>query len=113
MPVELSSRKLAGPRELRLVHGVRRPAVRGGTKASGLRVLIADGQALVRAGLRMLLEADRRISVIAEAGTGEEAVALARETRPDVVLVEERLPGLDWAEIAHLISAGPGPPWCS
>jgi DNA-binding NarL/FixJ family response regulator len=72
-------------------------------------VVVADGQALVRAGLRVLLEADPRISVIAEAQTGEEAVALARQGRPDVVLVDARLPGLDSVEITRRICAGLGP----
>jgi DNA-binding NarL/FixJ family response regulator len=58
-------------------------------------VLIADGQALVRAGFRLLLEADRHITVVGEAATGEEVVALARRTRPDVVLIDARLPGID------------------
>jgi DNA-binding NarL/FixJ family response regulator len=58
-------------------------------------VLIADGEALVRAGFRVLLDADDRIRVIGEAATGEDAVALAERTRPDVVLMDARVPGLD------------------
>jgi DNA-binding NarL/FixJ family response regulator len=73
------------------------------------RVLIADGQALVRAGFRLLLEADRHITVVGEAATGEEAVALAHRTRPDVVMIDARLPGLDSVEATSLISAGSGP----
>jgi DNA-binding NarL/FixJ family response regulator len=73
------------------------------------RVLIADGQALVRAGFRLLLEADRHIAVVGEAATGEQAVALARDTRPDVVLIDARLPGLDSVEATSLISAESGP----
>ena len=61
-------------------------------------VLVADGQALVRAGLRALLESDGDISVVGEAATGEDAVALARRMRPDVVLMDARLPGLDAVE---------------
>jgi DNA-binding NarL/FixJ family response regulator len=61
-------------------------------------VLIADGEALVRAGFRVLLEGDERISVVAEAATGEEAVALTRHVRPDVALIDDRLPGLDSVE---------------
>jgi DNA-binding NarL/FixJ family response regulator len=63
-----------------------------------IRVLVADGQALVRAGLRVLLESCGRFCVVGEAGTGEEAVALARRLRPDVALVDTRLPGLDPVE---------------
>jgi DNA-binding NarL/FixJ family response regulator len=72
-------------------------------------VVIADGQALVRAGFRLLLEADRHITVVGEAATGEEAVALARRTRPDVVLIDARLPGLDSVEVTGRIAAESGP----
>jgi DNA-binding NarL/FixJ family response regulator len=65
---------------------------------SPVRVLIADGQALVRAGFRLLLEADPSITVVAEAASGEEAVALADRLRPDVALIDARLPGLDSVE---------------
>jgi DNA-binding NarL/FixJ family response regulator len=73
------------------------------------RVLIADGQALVRAGFRLLLEADRHITVVGEAANGEQAVALARRTRPDVVMIDARLPGLDSVETTSQISAASGP----
>jgi DNA-binding NarL/FixJ family response regulator len=73
------------------------------------RVLIADGQGLVRAGYRLLLEADRHITVVGEAATGEQAVALAGHTRPDVVLIDARLPGLDSVEATDRIAAGSGP----
>ena len=66
--------------------------------APAVRVLVADGQALVRAGFRALLEADDRISVVGEASTGEEAVALSLSLRPDVVLIDATLPGLDGVE---------------
>jgi PleD family two-component response regulator len=81
---------------LRLLRG-RRPMFPGGeTEGSpAVRVLIADGQALVRAGLRVLLDADERISVVGEAASGEETVALAGQLRPDVVLIDAGLPGLD------------------
>jgi DNA-binding NarL/FixJ family response regulator len=58
-------------------------------------VLIADDQALVRAGFRLLLETEDEIRVVAEAGDGREAVALARRHRPDVVLMDIRMPELD------------------
>jgi DNA-binding NarL/FixJ family response regulator len=66
--------------------------------APAVRVLVADGQALVRAGFRALLEADGRIGVVGEASTGEEAVELARRLRPDVVLIDATLPGLSCVE---------------
>jgi DNA-binding NarL/FixJ family response regulator len=78
------------------------------TGSQPTRVLVADGQGLVRAGFRLLLEADRHITVVGEAATGEQAVALASRTRPDVVLIDARLPGLDSVEATGRISAGSG-----
>jgi DNA-binding NarL/FixJ family response regulator len=63
-----------------------------------LRVLIADDQALVRAGFRMILEAQPDIEVVGEAADGETAVDLARRHRPDVILMDIRMPGLDGLE---------------
>ncbi len=60
-----------------------------------ISVVLADDQALVRAGFRALLDAQPDIVVVAEAANGEEAVALAREHRPDVVLMDIRMPGVD------------------
>ena len=60
-----------------------------------IRVLLADDQLLVRAGFRALLDAQPGIRVVAEAGDGEEALALAREHRPDLVLMDIRMPRLD------------------
>lgn len=60
-----------------------------------IRVLIADDQELVRAGLRMILETQPDMEVIAEAETGHEAVALANQHRPDVCLMDIRMPGMD------------------
>jgi len=60
-----------------------------------ITVLLADDQVLVRAGFRSLLRRDRDIEVVGEAGTGDEAVRTARELRPDVVLMDIRMPGLD------------------
>ena len=60
-----------------------------------LRVVIADDQSLVRAGFRMILETEDDLTVVAEAGNGEEAVDLARRHAPDVVLMDIRMPDLD------------------
>ena len=76
--------------------------------APAVRVLIADGQALVRAGFRALLEAGGQINVVGEASTGEEAVAKARRLRPDVVLLDATLPGLNCVEATGRILADPG-----
>jgi DNA-binding NarL/FixJ family response regulator len=60
-----------------------------------IRVLVADDQEMVRAGFRMILDTEPDIAVVAEAGDGREAVFLARQQRPDVVLMDIRMPGRD------------------
>ncbi len=77
--------------------------------ADGLRVLIADDQEMVRVGLRMMLEAEATIDVVAEAADGIEAVARAEQLRPDVCLVDIRMPGLDGIEVTRRL-AGPHRP---
>jgi DNA-binding NarL/FixJ family response regulator len=71
------------------------------------RVLLADDQALVRAGFRALLDAQPDIDVVAEAADGEEALALARRERPDVVLMDVRMPRMDGLEATRLIGSDP------
>jgi DNA-binding NarL/FixJ family response regulator len=60
-----------------------------------IRVVLADDQALVREGLRLILDAQDDIAVVAEAATGEEALASANRTHPDVVVMDVRMPGMD------------------
>jgi DNA-binding NarL/FixJ family response regulator len=72
-----------------------------------IRVLIADDQELVRAGLRMILDAQHDIEVIGEAVDGQEAVDLAQSLRPDVCLFDIRMPRLDGIEATRIL-AGAG-----
>jgi DNA-binding NarL/FixJ family response regulator len=70
-----------------------------------VRVLIADDQALVRGGFRMILDAREDMEVVGEAGDGAEAVELVESLRPDVVLMDVRMPGVDGIEATRRIVA--------
>lgn len=70
-----------------------------------IRVLIVDDQALVRAGFRALLDAEPDIAVVGEAADGAAALRLAKETAPDVVLMDIRMPGLDGLAATQAIAA--------
>ena len=75
---------------------------------AGLRVVVADDQTLVRTGFGMILRADG-IDVVAEAADGAEAVDAVRRTRPDLVLMDVRMPVMDGLEATRRIMAGPDP----
>jgi DNA-binding NarL/FixJ family response regulator len=72
-----------------------------------IKVLLADDQALVRAGFRALLDAQADITVVGEAADGAEAARAAAETRPDVVLMDIRMPGTDGLEATRRIVGDP------
>ncbi|WP_018215884.1 response regulator [Salinispora vitiensis] len=72
-----------------------------------VRVVLADDQPLVRAALEMVIAETDDVEVVGEAGTGEEAVRLAEELRPDVVVMDIRMPGMDGIEATRLVTTGP------
>jgi DNA-binding NarL/FixJ family response regulator len=88
---------MSGPEELAARTSQSGPAT--------IRVLLADDQALVRAGFRALLDAQTDIQVVGEAGDGEQAVVMAAELMPDVVLMDIRMPGVDGLAATRRIAA--------
>jgi DNA-binding NarL/FixJ family response regulator len=74
-----------------------------------IRVLLCDDQALVRSGFRMILETRPDLQVVGEAEDGAQAVSLARQTQPDVILMDVRMPNLDGVEATRQIVAAGSP----
>lgn len=72
-----------------------------------IKVLLADDQALVRAGFRVLLETEEDFEVVGEAADGAEAVSLARQAHPDVVVMDIRMPGVDGLAATEQITSDP------
>ncbi|MEV0800768.1 response regulator transcription factor [Kribbella sp. NPDC050281] len=81
------------------------PPVAGAEAAGPIGVLIVDDQALVRAGFRMILEIEPDITVAGEAGNGAQALELTAQLRPDIVLMDVRMPGMDGIEATRRLQA--------
>ena len=76
-----------------------------------IRVLLVDDEDLIRAGLELILSAEDDLTVVGQAGTGAEAVQVAAASRPDVVLLDIRMPGMDGIEAARrILATRPVPP---
>jgi DNA-binding NarL/FixJ family response regulator len=75
-----------------------------------IRVVLADDQPLVRTGLRMILSAEADIEIVAEASNGAEAIEITTRVRPDVVLMDVRMPVLDGIEATRAITEAEAPP---
>jgi DNA-binding NarL/FixJ family response regulator len=100
---------MADRQEISMPHAVHINREREEGGSAPIRVLVAEGQGLVRAAFRVLLERHAGIAVAAEAATGDEAVAAALRVRPDVVLMDIALPGLDGLEATRQIVADTPP----
>jgi DNA-binding NarL/FixJ family response regulator len=72
-----------------------------------IRVVLADDQSLIRMGLRVLLDREADVDIVGEAEDGRGALAVIRRTRPDVALVDIRMPGLDGLEVLRTVTTDP------
>ncbi len=90
--------------------GVTGSEVRAPEGGGPVRVVIADDERLVRTGLRVVIDAEPDLSVVGEAADGAEVVPLVRELRPDVVLMDVRMPGIDGIRATEQLMAGMAEP---
>jgi DNA-binding NarL/FixJ family response regulator len=74
---------------------------------ASIRVVIADDEAIVRTGLRLILDGEDDIEVVGEAGDGKEAIAVIERTRPSIALLDVRMPGMDGLEVARRVLCTP------
>jgi DNA-binding NarL/FixJ family response regulator len=92
--------------DLALVHALdAAQPPRPSAEATRIRVVIAHGHGLVRAGFRAVLEGSEHVTVVGEAADGDQAIALARRTRPTVLLIDLALPGQDGLEVVRRVAA--------
>ena len=75
-----------------------------------IRVVLADDQPLVRAGLRMILAGEERIEVVGEAADGAEAVTICADRSPDVILMDVRMPNVDGSRHSAVVGSAPAAP---
>ncbi len=85
----------------------------GSTSPATVRLVLADDEALLRRGLRVLLQADGRVEVVAEVADGRQLIDAVIAHRPDVVLIDVQMPGTDGMEALRTIAQLPDPPVCA